>query len=253
MTRRAILILLALACLAGATAAAIVAVGHGAAPSPGAVANASPAPAASVRSRPAHRAARSHRRAHAHKASASPPAPARSPGSLPQTDARPSARTPRFHAQMRALWAGILSGSSTPALGAFFPRGAYAQLKAIPGASADWSGRLVRDYGLDIRAAHALLGGDRAARLIAVVVPSSYAHWVPPGVCLNGLGYFEVPNARVVYQAHGAVRSFGIASMISWRGVWYVVHLGAILRPSDSGEVDAPSSGRGVSSYSGTC
>jgi hypothetical protein len=41
--------------------------------------------------------------------------------------------------------------------------------------------------------------------------------------------------------------------MISWRGVWYVVHLGAILRPSDSGQVDSPEPGRGSSQYSGTC
>ena len=41
--------------------------------------------------------------------------------------------------------------------------------------------------------------------------------------------------------------------MISWRGVWYVVHLGAILRSGESGMVDEPSSGAGVSTYSGTC
>ena len=49
-----------------------------------------------------------------------------------------------------------------------------------------------------------------------------------------------MPNARVVYREDGQIRSFGIASMISWRGVWYVVHLGAILRSSDAGAVDEP-------------
>jgi hypothetical protein len=76
---------------------------------------------------------------------------------------------------------------------------------------------------------------------------------VPPGVCYNSVGYYEMPNARVVYRAHGQVRSFGIASLISWRGVWYVVHFGAILRSADVGEVDDPASGPGVSTYSGTC
>jgi hypothetical protein len=251
MNRRAILIPLALACLAGATAAAIVAIGTGATPPRPALADGAPSPARQ-RARTAPAAESTPRRPHARAASTQPPAPARSPGSLAQTDARPSARTAQFHAQMRALWTGVATGSLTPALPAFFPRGAYAQLKAIPGAGADWRGRLVYDYGLDIRAAHALLGAA-AARLIAVDVPTSYAHWVPPGVCYNGIGYFEVPNARVVYQAHGVVRSFGIASMISWRGVWYVVHLGAILRAGNTGEVDEPSSGRGSSSYSGTC
>jgi hypothetical protein len=62
-----------------------------------------------------------------------------------------------------------------------------------------------------------------------------------------------MPNARVVYREGGQVHSFGIASMISWRGVWYVVHLGAILRSSGEGVVHEPSSGAGVSGYSGTC
>src|SRR5262249_8315214 len=102
--------------------------------------------------------------------------------------------------------------------------------------------------------AHALLGAGAAhAPLDAVEVVPSYAHWIDPGVCDNRLGYWEMPNARVVYRENGALRSFGIASLISWRGVWYVVHFGAILRATDAGTVDAPASGRGVSAYSGTC
>jgi len=155
---------------------------------------------------------------------------------------------------MASLWAGIAHDSPALALPAFFPKGAYVQLKAIGSASSDWTGRLVRDYGLDIAAAHALLGGDAAhARLIRVDVPSGYGHWIEPGVCYNSIGYYEMPNARVVYAAGGRIRSFGIASMISWRGVWYVVHLGAILRATDSGEVDEPAPGPGSSAYSGTC
>ena len=123
------------------------------------------------------------------------------------------------------------------ALPAFFPKDAYVQLKAIASASSDWTDRLVHDYGLDITAAHALLGPNAArARLIAVNAPSGYGHWIQPGVCDNSIGYYEMPNARVVYREDGQIRSFGIASMISWRGVWYVVHLGAILRSADSGK-----------------
>ena len=155
---------------------------------------------------------------------------------------------------MASLWAGIVRDSVTPALPAFFPKEAFIRLKAIASASSDWTGRLIRDYGLDITAAHALLGRDAAhARLVAVNVPSSYGHWVPEGACYNVIGYYEMPNARVVYREDGRIRSFGIASMISWRGVWYVVHLGAILRASDSGTVDEPASGSGSSTYSGTC
>jgi hypothetical protein len=183
------------------------------------------------------------------------PTPANpSPGSLPQTDAYPSGASVRFKSLMASLWAGIVHDSATLALVAFFPKGAYLQLKAIPGAGYDWSNRLIHDYGLDIAAAHAVLGRDAAsARLIRVQVPASFGHWIQAGVCYNSIGYYEMPNARVVYEAGGRIRSFGIASMISWRGVWYVVHLGAILRSSDSGVVDEPASGPGTSSYSGTC
>jgi hypothetical protein len=177
-----------------------------------------------------------------------------SPGSLPQTHAYPSGTSAQFRSLMASLWTGIVHDSRTPAVAAFFPKNAYVQLKAIASASSDWTDRLLRDYGLDIASAHALLGGNAArASLIAVNVPSSYGHWIQPGVCSNSIGYYEMPNARVVYRENGQIRSFGIASMISWRGVWYVVHLGAILRSAESGTVDEPASGPGSSAYSGTC
>jgi hypothetical protein len=76
---------------------------------------------------------------------------------------------------------------------------------------------------------------------------------VAPGTCYNRIGYYEVPNSRVLYRQGGVVRSFGIASMISWRGVWYVVHLGAVVRSGVSGTVDDPATGPGVSAPSSTC
>jgi hypothetical protein len=54
-------------------------------------------------------------------------------------------------------------------------------------------------------------------------------------------------------RCRGELRSFGIASMISWRGVWYVVHLGAVLRSNETRVVDEPASGPGTSEYSATC
>jgi hypothetical protein len=181
--------------------------------------------------------------------------PAKPPrGSLPQTHQRPTANTPAFHSEMAALWSGVTRDSLKAALPAFFPARAYLQVKAIANARADFANRLVRGFRLDIAAAHALLGsGASAARLQTVSVPVAYAHWVPPGVCYNRVGYWEVPNARVVYSEHGQTRSFGIASMISWRGVWYVVHLGAVVRSSAGGVVDDPSPGTGISAPSSTC
>jgi hypothetical protein len=189
----------------------------------------------------------------------SPSAPATkpsgpSPGSLPQTHAQPSGHSALFRSLMASLWAGVVKDSVTTALPAFFPRGSYVQLKAIGSPGSDWRYRLVHDYAMDIAAAHRLLGSGAAqAQLVTMKVVDSYSHWVAEGVCYNSVGYYEMPDARVVYREHGRIHSFGIASMISWRGEWYVVHLGAVLREAEEGIVDEPSSGTGSSAYSGTC
>jgi hypothetical protein len=155
---------------------------------------------------------------------------------------------------MEALWNGVASRSTSPALPAFFPQGAYLQLKTIAGARSDYTNRLVYDYGLDIGAAHAALAPDPAhARFVGINADAAYAHWVPPGVCDNSIGYYELPNSRLVYQEDGQTRSLGIASMISWRGEWYVVHFGAVLRSSSTGVVDDPQLGAGTPTYSHTC
>jgi hypothetical protein len=128
------------------------------------------------------------------------------------------------------------------------------QLKGIGDPRGDYTDRLMADFALDIRSAHQLLGaGADGAQLVGIDVPGGYAHWVPPGACYNTVGYYEVPNSRVVYNEAGHTASFGIASMISWRGVWYVVHLGAILRPAAVGMVDNPATGGGYSAPSSTC
>ncbi len=92
-----------------------------------------------------------------------------------------------------------------------------------------------------------------APRLDRVIVPTAYAAWVYPGACYNKIGYWHVPGARVVYREHGNERSFGIASLISWRGVWYVVHLGAVQRTAVTGIVDQPAAGPGVPGPPGGC
>jgi hypothetical protein len=176
------------------------------------------------------------------------------PGLLPQTNAFPSTQTPQFENAMSDLFQGVVTDSAAMAQPAYFPESAYLQLKTIYNARSDYVNRLQGDFTLDIGAAHALLGsGANTAKLLEATAPSGFGHWVPPGVCDNSVGYYELPNARLVYQEDGQIRSFGIASMISWRGVWYVVHLGAILRSSDEGLVDDPSVGPGKSIASSTC
>jgi hypothetical protein len=56
-----------------------------------------------------------------------------------------------------------------------------------------------------------------------------------------------------VYRKHGRLRSIGIASLISWRGRWYVVHFGAVLRAGGYGVVDQPAAGPGVPGPAGGC
>jgi len=120
--------------------------------------------------------------------------------------------------------------------------------------STDWGDRLLGGFALDVRAAHDLLGPAAAdATLIGVEVPAGHANWVRPGSCANRVGYWHVAGARVLYRSGGAVRSFGIKSLISWRGTWYVVHLGAVVHPAAHGEVDHPASGSGSFGAAGGC
>ena len=172
-------------------------------------------------------------------------------GALPQTRARPRPDSAAFRAAMADLWLAVTTGKPGLALPAFFPLAAYQQVKAINDPAGDWHARLWYDFTLDVGAAHRLV--EPGARLVGVIVAMSDAAWINPGVCANRFGYWHVPGARVLYRAHGQERSFGIASLISWRGVWYVVHFGAVLRAAVTGIVDQPAAGPGVPGPPGGC
>jgi hypothetical protein len=176
------------------------------------------------------------------------------PPGLPQTRALPSAATPVFQAEMTDLWTAVVTGQPETAARAFFPLSAYKQVKAIADPAADWNARLFGDFRLDVDAAHRLLGpGADSARLVRVIVPSADAAWINPGVCYNSVGYWHVGGARLVYRQDGQLRSIGIASLISWRGQWYVVHFGAVIRAGAAGLVDQPAAGPGVPGPPGGC
>jgi len=172
-------------------------------------------------------------------------------GALPQTRALPSTNSAVFHDAMQDLWLAVTTGNARLALPAFFPRAAYQKLKAIYDPGADWDDRLWYDFTLDVGAAHRAVDPD--AQLVRVIVASDDAAWVYPGVCANSIGYWHVDGARVVYRQHGQERSFGIASLISWRGEWYVVHFGAVLRGVVTGIVDDPEIGPGIAGPAGGC
>ena len=165
-------------------------------------------------------------------------------GALPQTRAFPRTDSAAFRNAMADLWLAVTTGNPRFGRPGFFPVAAYKQVKAEPYPVPDWQDRLWYDFVLDVGAAHRLLGSG--ARLDRIIVPKAYAAWVYPGACHNKIGYWHVPGARVVYREHGKERSFGIASLISWRGVWYVVHLGAVDRTVVTGVVYQPAIGPGV-------
>jgi hypothetical protein len=154
------------------------------------------------------------------------------------------------------LWSAIVGGSVTGAAPVFFPRTAYLQMKTglLPDPSSDYADRLLAFYNLDIAAYHEALGPDAgSATLLSVDATAGDAAWIPPGSCENSIGYWHLPGVRFVYSVGGAVQSFAIASLISWRGQWYVVHLGPNPRPEDIGTVDQPAAGAGSPGPAGGC
>src|SRR5579875_677214 len=202
----------------------------------------------------------SRRRPPAHPARGRPvaqlprPAPPAPPGTLPQTRALPPGSGPAVRRLGEAVLAAAAANRSEPAQSVFFPLAAYLQVKAIEDPQADYRNRLLGELRLDLEAAHRLIeeGGGKPT-FVSLQIPERYAHWVEPGTCYNRVGYWEVPNSRLLYRQDGELRSFGLASLISWRGVWYLVHLGGVERPADEGLIDEPAIGPGTSRYLATC
>ena len=242
--------LIAAVLLAACGAASLAGCGAGPGGQPRPAAKASPAGTRSPSGRPASPAASATPHATASASAAALPV-APGAGGRPQTRAFPRTDSVAFRNAIADLWLAVTTGNPRFARPGFFPVAAYEQVKAEPYPAADWQDRLWYDFVLDVRAAHRLLGSG--ATLDRVVVPKAYAAWVYPGACHNKIGYWHVPGARVVYRAHGKERSFGIASLISWRGVWYVVHLGAVDRTVVTGIVDQPAAGPGVPGPPGGC
>jgi len=215
--------------------------------SPAGVAGASPASHASPSWRPASPTSSAPKPAGPVALPVGPPGD----GARPQTQALPKTDNAAFGNLVTDVWLSVSTGNAGFSQPAFFPEAAYKQVKAIADPQYDWRDRLWYDYTLDVAAAHRLVGGG--AQFVTVVVPRQDAIWVPPGACYNAIGYWHVPGARVEYRKGGQLRSFGIASMISWRGTWYVIHLGALVRQAAAGLVDDPEDGPGVPGPPGGC
>lgn len=162
------------------------------------------------------------------------------PGTLPQTNALPSGQDAAFQAGAQSLWQAIVQDKPELARSFFFPLSAYRQVKAIWDPEADYQNRLIAWYDLDIQAAHARLGRASDARFVSMTVPESNAEWIEPGVEYNKGSYYRVYGTRLNYEVNGHAASIGVFSLISWRGEWYVVHLGPSTRAATEGIVYDP-------------
>ncbi len=184
----------------------------------------------------------------------STPLGATPPGNLPQTPIEPSF-TIGLTSQMRTLWQAISVDSPTIGERVFFPREAYLRMKQgqIVNPATDYSNRLIALFNLDIAAYHRLMTTGVHAHFERVVTSRADAAWIAPGTCENRIGYWHLPGVRLVFTRGRHVESVAVASLISWRGVWYVVHLGPNPRPANIGTVDGYRSGPGMPGPAGGC
>jgi hypothetical protein len=158
-----------------------------------------------------------------------PPPTTVDPGTLPQTDERPTASGAQFDAGVQGLWHAITSDDPASALPFFFPQSAYVQVKAISDPVGDYHSRLIANFEQDIHALHTQVGADGSrAKLGGLTVPGDQAVWVQPGAEYNKGSYWRVYGSTLHYTVDDQDHSFPVSSLISWRGQWYVVHLGEI-------------------------
>jgi len=178
------------------------------------------------------------------------------PGLLPPTSDEPPTDVASVSSRMAPLWTAIRTDSLPAGMTVFFPESAYLRMKngVLSDPPGDYRNRLIALYGMDLGTYQAALGAPPAsAELVSFEVDPSLAHWVPPGACANTIGYWHWPNIRIAYSSGGTVASFAVFSVISWRGVWYVVHLGPVPRTSGSGLLDLPAAGPGTPGPGGGC
>ena len=123
----------------------------------------------------------------------------------------------------------------------------------IPSPAADYTGRLVGLFNLDVAAYHRVLISNPSVTFERVLSSPTDAAWIAPGACENKIGYWHLPGVRLVFKRVGRIESVAVASLISWRGVWYVVHLGPNPRPLNVGTVDGFRSGPGTPGPAGGC
>jgi len=186
-------------------------------------------------------------------ATASPRA-AIDPGRLPATSTRPSMTT-GVRTVAHILWRAIVNDNAPLAHQVFFPRTAYLRMKrgVLANPAGDFDTRLLAFYELDLAAYHQRIAPGARPVLVGVKANPRDAAWIARGACENVIGYWHLPGMRLVYRKGTKVFSVAVASLISWRGVWYVVHLGPNPRAHNVGTVDDWRAGPGRAGPAGGC
>ncbi len=150
------------------------------------------------------------------------------PGTLAQTEDKPTASGAQWDAHATALWDAIVADDPDRALAFFFPLTAYRQVKGISDPDHDYQTRLIAYYAEDIHALHKKLGTQAAKAQFVKLAVGPAPQWIKPGVEYNKGAYWRVFDNKLVYTIDGKEQSFLVKSMISWRGEWYVVHLSSV-------------------------
>jgi hypothetical protein len=170
----------------------------------------------------------------------------------PTNSAQPSLGRP-LATLARALFSDMQRGDLTHARSLFFPEAAYVQLKADLEPARDFQYRILGNFTVDFAAYHALLTGRGPTTFLRVLANPYDERWIAPRTCYNALGYWYEPNIRLVYKQRGVVKSFAVHSLISWHGIFYVIHLGPDTTPHHVGSVALPRLGPGVAGPGGGC
>ena len=157
--------------------------------------------------------------------------------------------------RMAGLFESLVTGNATRANAMFFPRSAYLRMKSglLASPSADYAGRLLAFFDLDVATYHHQLTNPGVPTLVRVSYNASYAAWIAPGHCENLIGYWHLPGVRFVFRHGTRTWSVAVASLISWRSVWYVVHLGPNPRSRNVGTLDDYRTGPGTPGPAGGC
>jgi hypothetical protein len=151
------------------------------------------------------------------------------PATLPQTRDKPEPSGTSWDARVAALWSAIQKDDPDLAMPFFFPVAAYEQVKDVANPARDWKYRLVAAYAKDVHDLHAKLGKAADGAKLVKLEPGPAPRWVEPHEEWNKIGYWRVYGSKLRFErADGTSSAFDVKSLISWRGEWFIVHLGAV-------------------------